>query len=107
MYSRYIQYVEFFRDKYTHYVFNDERNDNAEYRDIQKRVVEYLEACFTASCRIVKERFLLDKELEFLTKGRYERHGAKCVVNTRSPFALRDEQGMLSDMGILYFLCLL
>ena len=98
--------LNFFRDKYTHYVFNDERNDNAEYRDIQKRVVEYLEACFTASCRIVKERFLLDKELEFLTKGRYERHGAKCVVNTRSPFALRDEQGMLSDMGILYFLCL-
>ena len=115
--------ITYYRDKYSHLRFNDERTNKAAYIEAEERVVNDLNEVFTASCRIIKERFSLSTQLEFLTKNRYinktlrdkdgrpvkDKDGKVVIVpiiNHNFFYSIQDHKGRLKDnIGIIFFLC--
>lgn len=114
--------LTFFRDKYTHWIFNDSRSNDPDFIKKEKRVVRDLNFLFTASARVIKERFSLTTQLEFLTKGRYKteyirdkegkfikgdngRPLTEAVIDTRFFYSLQDKDNRLSHMGVIFLVC--
>jgi len=101
--------ITYYRDKFTHYVFIDKRHENKEFLNAEMSVANDLNQIFTASARVIKERFGLSTELEFLTKGRYRTQtidGKRSTkLNPNFIYSLQDKNERLNKMGLIFLAC--
>ena len=102
--------ITFYRDKFSHFCFVDERERDESYINREKNVVNDLNQIFTASCRTIKERFKLSTELEFLTKDRYktvrlENNKRSTKINHKFRYSLQYENGRINQMGLIFLVC--
>lgn len=114
--------ITFFRDKFSHLIFNDPRSNDPQFIEREKRVVYDLNFLFTASARIIKERFSLTTQLEFLIKGRYKSEKLKdksgrfikdengkpltrMVIDPQFFYSLQNKDNRMSLMGNIFLVC--
>lgn len=101
--------ITYYRDKFSHAVFIDKRHQNEEFLNAEKSVLNDLNQIFTASARVIKERFGLSAELEFLTKGRYRTQTIDGKRSTKLDpnfiYSLQDKNKRFKKMGLIFLVC--
>lgn len=103
--------INHMRNKASHLNYVDEDDKDEKYLEKERRVVYYLNHCFTVSLRTVRARFGKSPEdMRVFTRDRYKvvhrKDSVSMELNHRFAYSMVSEDERLSDIGLVFLIAL-